>query len=128
MRCRRCSARTFRRRPDGAAPARRRTARALLSAGAWGDEGGPCTLLRGRARGGSHRATAPAATSHAAPIGDRLRLLPSGPDLVHGPTSRGDPGPSTPHTTGPTRGRAPREGIRPRYSGLRATGHRYLPA
>jgi hypothetical protein len=28
----------------------------------------------------------------AAPAGDRLRLLPSGPDLVHGPTSRGDPG------------------------------------
>ncbi len=25
----------------------------------------------------------------ASPIGDRLRLLPSGPDLVHGPTSRG---------------------------------------
>jgi len=25
----------------------------------------------------------------AAPAGDRLRLLPSGPDLVHGPSSRG---------------------------------------
>ena len=25
----------------------------------------------------------------AAPAGDRLRLLPSGSDLVHGPTSRG---------------------------------------
>jgi len=25
----------------------------------------------------------------ATPIGDRLRLLPSGPDLVRGPTSRG---------------------------------------
>src|SRR5690242_3730051 len=77
-------------------------------------ENGPCTLRRGRARGGSHRATTPATGSLAAPIGDRLRLLPSGPDLVHGPTSRGDPGPSTPHTTEPTRGRAPREGIRPR--------------
>ena len=31
----------------------------------------------------------------AAPAGDRLRLLPSGPDLVHGPTSRGTR-PSTP--------------------------------
>ena len=27
----------------------------------------------------------------AAPAGDRLRLLPSGPDLVHKPTPRGDP-------------------------------------
>src|SRR4051794_20545723 len=34
----------------------------------------------------------------AAPPGARLRLLPSGPDLVHGPTPRGTR-PSTPRTT-----------------------------
>src|SRR5215213_6419792 len=46
----------------------------------------------------------------ASPTGDRLRLLPSGPDLVHGPTSRGTR-PSTPQARALARSRAPREGI-----------------
>ena len=49
---------------------------------------GPCTLRRDGLSG--------AATTHRlqlgnpnAPVGNRLRLLPSGPDLVHGPTPHG---------------------------------------
>src|SRR3954468_23895636 len=57
---------------------------------------GPCTLRRG----GSPASFALRwlqSSYPAAPAGDRLRLLPSGPDLVHGPTPRGTR-PSTPRT------------------------------
>ena len=50
----------------------------------------------------------------AAPAGDRLRLLPSGPDLVHGPTSRGTRAIDAGGRRADPGGRAPREGIRPR--------------
>src|SRR3954447_24099736 len=64
----------------------------------------------------------------ATPGGDRLRLLPSGPDLVHGPPPRGTrpstplPAGSSPMSGGPSGGNsAPLERIA-------GAGHRYLPA
>ena len=71
---------------------RRPEARAIESRG----ENGPCTLRRGRFLGRVRRWWLRSGYP-AAPAGDRLRLLPSGSDLVHGPTSRGTR-PSTPHT------------------------------
>ncbi len=49
----------------------------------------------------------------AAPAGDRLRLLPSGPDLVHKPTPRGTRTIDAPNG-GATGANAPRRGIQPR--------------
>jgi len=50
----------------------------------------------------------------AAPADDRLRLLPSGPDLVHGPTSRGDPDHRRRKRRCWPRTDAPRGGVQPR--------------
>ncbi len=49
----------------------------------------------------------------AAPAGDRLRLLPSGPDLVHKPTPRGTRTIDAPNS-GATGVETPRKGIQPR--------------
>ena len=56
-----------------------------------------------------------------------LPLLPSGPDGVRGRPFAQGPGLQR-HVRGhrPERGK-PRQGIRPHWSGLWATGHRYLP-
>ena len=94
-----------RRRPPGCG---RRAATRRGASSPAAEESGPCTLRRGRpaeARSLTLRPRDPAA-----PIGDRLRLLPSGPDLVHGPTSREDPEPSTPHSAKPTRRPRPSRG------------------
>src|SRR4051812_39244274 len=56
-------------------------------------------------------------------VGYRLRLLPSGPDLVHRPTLRRT-WPSTPPAATRPRGPVPCQGIQLRLSGLRITGHR----
>gem|GEM_PF-6083414 len=56
-----------------------------------------------------------------------LWLLPSGPDQVHIVLFRRTR-PSSPLTPKATREtHSLREGIRPCYSGLQVTGHRYLP-
>ena len=56
----------------------------------------------------------------------RLMLLGSPPDMVHGLTLR-ETGSST-LLTGVRRHRTyPKVGIRPCYSGLQVTGHRWLP-
>src|SRR3954469_10707648 len=52
------------------------------------EEGGPCTLLRDEVPG-AFASVGSGQGDPVAPAGTRLRLLPSGPDLVHGPTSRG---------------------------------------
>jgi hypothetical protein len=57
----------------------------------------------------------------AAPEGDRLPLLPSGPDGVHGPTLRGTR-PSTSSTVSVGERHGPRPGIQLRCSGLRIQG------
>jgi hypothetical protein len=56
-----------------------------------------------------------------------LPLLPSGPDGIRGRPFAQGPGLQR-HVRGhrPERGK-PRQGIRPHWSGLWATGHRYLP-
>src|SRR3954453_8008873 len=56
-------------------------------------------------------------------VGYRLRLLPSGPDLVRRPTLRRT-WPSTPPAAARPRGPVPCQGIQLRLSGLRITGHR----
>src|SRR3712207_3383385 len=50
----------------------------------------------------------------AAPADDRLRLLPSGPDLVHGPTSRGTRAIDATNGAADPVADAPREGVQPR--------------
>src|SRR5712692_11530993 len=57
----------------------------------------------------------------AARDGDRLPLLPSGPDGVHGPRLHRTRS-STPRDARRTRDAGPREGIQPRWSGLRVQG------
>src|SRR4051794_1973295 len=52
------------------------------------EEGGPCTLLRDEVPG-AFASVGSGQGDPVAPAGTRLRLLPSGPDLVHGPASRG---------------------------------------
>ncbi len=56
----------------------------------------------------------------------RLMLLGSPPDMIHGSPLR-ETDPSTPliRTGGTTQ--YPGAGVHPCYSGLQATGHRYLP-
>src|SRR5712692_8621767 len=71
----------------------------------------PRTRIRARLRSGL-----PAARD-----GDRLPLLPSGPDGVHGPTLHRTR-PSTPRDAHRIRDAGPREGIQPRWSGLRVQG------
>jgi hypothetical protein len=50
---------------------------------------GPCTPCRGLRTGCLIAARSSGSGAPAAPVGNRLRLLPSGPDLVHKPTPRG---------------------------------------
>ena len=75
------------RAPDGMRAVARNASWVLYAADT-GETSGPCTLLRsevpGAYAGGGSGPGIPA--SH---VGDRLRLLPSGPDLVHEPTPRG---------------------------------------
>src|SRR3954466_13979974 len=52
------------------------------------EEGGPCTLLRDEVPG-AFASVGSGQGVPVAPAGARLRLLPSGPDLVHGPRSHG---------------------------------------
>src|SRR5205823_13822786 len=64
----------------------------------------------------------------AAPAGNRLRLLPSGSDLVHGPTTRGTR-PSTPAAGALAAGAgSPSGGDSAPLERIAGTGHRYLPA
>jgi peptidylprolyl isomerase len=56
-----------------------------------------------------------------APAGNRLRLLPSGPDLVHEPTPHGTRAIDASRRRG-DQGRTPLRGVQPRYSGLRVQG------
>ena len=92
------STRTTRQRAGAVPPGFRLTRRQPLVAGllaaaadrpgAISRVSGPCTLRRGPACGASAgRGSGQGAP--AAPAGTRLRLLPSGPDLVRGPTSQG---------------------------------------
>ncbi len=75
-------------------------------------ESGPCTLRRCRCRGAAAVSWLRSGNP-TTPEGGRLRLLPSGPDLVHGSPSSRD---RTIDTTdgASTPGLAPREGIQPR--------------
>ena len=61
---------------------------AMLIARAINRRSGPCTLRRGPACGAAAGRGSGQGTP-SAPAGTRLRLLPSGPDLVRGPTSQG---------------------------------------
>jgi len=63
----------------------------------------------------------------AAPEGDCLPLLPPGPDGVHRPPPRRTR-PSTSLSPGSPKRLAPREGIRPRYSGFRVQGTASSPS
>ena len=63
----------------------------------------------------------------ASPGGTRLPLLPSGPDGVHRPPPRRTQS-STPLGRTVLPRSAPREGIRPRYSGLRVQGTASSPS
>src|SRR3972149_3980417 len=65
--------------------------------------------------------------SPAAPEGDYLPLLPSGPDGVHRAPSR-RPKPSTPAVGASPRVPKPRAGVQPRYSGLRVQGTASSPS
>jgi hypothetical protein len=77
-------------------------------------------LLRKRAPGRARRGVLGPGCS-AALAGCRLRLLPSGPDLVRGPASRGTWPSTLPAAYWPRRP-DPREGVQPRWSGLRVQG------
>ena len=63
----------------------------------------------------------------AAPAGDRLRLLPSGPDLVHEPTPRGTRAIDAP-SGGATGTKHPSGGNSAPLERIAGAGHRYLPA
>ena len=74
---------------------------------------GPCTLRRGRTQGAAAASKLRLGTPDA-PGGDRLRLLPSGPDLVHSSPSRRDLTITTSKRGADPGPKAPREGIQPR--------------
>src|SRR5581483_11477554 len=76
----------FSRAPVGAQPGRRLLRRVHAPAG--GVDRAPPVEARSR---GAPDGPGSGRGSPAAPAGTRLRLLPSGPDLVRGPTSRGTP-------------------------------------
>ncbi len=76
-------------------------------------ENGPCTPCRSRRVPVPDAAHGSGPGTPAAPAGDRLRLLPSGPDLVRKPTPRGTRTIDAP-SDGATEAAAPRRGIRPR--------------
>ena len=77
------------------------------------DDDGPCTPLRDARHPAPAIATDSAPGAPAAPGGDRLRLLPSGPDLVREPTSRGTRTINAPGD-GATGAGVPRGGLQPR--------------
>src|SRR3954453_3471161 len=64
----------------------------------------------------------------AAPAGTRLRLLPSGSDLVHGPTSRGTRAINAAGRRADPGGLSPSVGSSDSLERIASTGHRYLPA
>src|SRR4051794_29831122 len=78
-------------------------------------ESGPCTLRRERSPSASTGCKLRSGDP-ASPAGDRLRLLPSGPDLVHGPTSRG----TRPSTPQPARSTPEAASLRREFSPARA--------
>src|SRR5215210_8072714 len=87
---------------------------------------GPCTLRRERSPSASTGCKLRSGDP-ASPADDRLRLLPSGPDLVHGSTSRGTR-PSTPRSGALAPGPHPSGGNSAPLERIADTGHRYLPA
>ena len=88
---------------------------------------GPCTPRRDSARRTPIAARDSGPGAPAAPAGDRLRLLPSGPDLVHKPTPRGTRTIDAPNG-GATGAENPSEGSSAPLERIADTGHRYLPA
>ena len=76
------------------------------------DASGPCTPRRRDPTGRLVDARDSGPGAPAAPAGDRLRLLPSGPDLVRGPAPRGTRAIDAP-IGGATGAEAPRRGFSP---------------
>ena len=74
---------------------------------------GPCTPRRDPGHPAPIAAHDSGPGAPAAPAGDRLRLLPSGPDLVRKPTPRGTRTIDAP-SDGATGAETPRKGIQPR--------------
>ena len=88
---------------------------------------GPCTPRRDSARRTPIAARDSGPGAPAAPAGDRLRLLPSGPDLVRKPTPRGTRTIDAPND-GATGAENPSKGSSAPLERIADTGHRYLPA